>query len=95
MSLFCGGAFRRARNYLERSLAHEAQADLVGSDFPSMAMLYLSWTLHMLGYPQRALELYGGPRSSLAGNPPIGEPPVSAMAVYCWRSRATWTRWRS
>jgi class 3 adenylate cyclase/tetratricopeptide (TPR) repeat protein len=59
MSLFCGGSFRRARNYLERSLKHEAKANLVGSDFPSMAMLYLSWTFHILGYPQRARELYG------------------------------------
>jgi tetratricopeptide (TPR) repeat protein len=59
MSLFCGGSFRRARNYLERSLEHEAKADLVGSDFPSMAMLYLSWTFHILGYTQRARELYG------------------------------------
>jgi class 3 adenylate cyclase/tetratricopeptide (TPR) repeat protein len=59
MSLFCGGSLRRARNYLEQSLEHEAKADVVGSDFPSMAMLYLSWTFHLLGYPQRARELFG------------------------------------
>ena len=58
MSLFCGGTFRRARHYLQRSLRYEAHADLVGSDFPSMAFLYLSWTLHILGRPQRAFELY-------------------------------------
>ena len=53
-----GARFRRARHYLQRSLRYEAHADLVGSDFPSMAFLYLSWTLHILGHPQRALELY-------------------------------------
>jgi class 3 adenylate cyclase len=58
MSLFCGGTLRRARHYLQRSLRYEAHTDLVGSDFPSMAFLYLSWTLHILGHPQRAFELY-------------------------------------
>lgn len=58
MSLFCGGHFKRARRYLDRSLHYDAQADLVGSDFPSMAMLYLSWTLQILGLHNKALELF-------------------------------------
>ncbi|MDW9927074.1 AAA family ATPase [Sinorhizobium meliloti] len=58
MSIFCGGNFRGARRYLERSLGYEAQAKLIGSDFPSMAYLYLSWTMHLLGHPRQALEQY-------------------------------------
>ncbi len=58
MSVFCGGNFRGARRYLERSLGHESQAELVGSDFPSMAYLYLSWTMHILGHPRPAFEQY-------------------------------------
>jgi class 3 adenylate cyclase/tetratricopeptide (TPR) repeat protein len=58
MSLFCRGELEDARQYLERALSHKDRADEVGSDFPSMAMIYLSWTLHILGFRQRALELY-------------------------------------
>lgn len=58
MSLFCQGELAAARQYLEDALSHRDSADKVGSDFPSMAMIYLSWTLHILGYRRRALKLY-------------------------------------
>lgn len=58
MSLFCQGKLAAARQYLERALGHKESADQVGSDFPSMSMIYLSWTMHILGYHQQALELY-------------------------------------
>ncbi|CAN7407267.1 ATP-binding protein [Mesorhizobium caraganae] len=58
MSLFCQGELAAARQYLERALSHKDSADKVGSDFPSMAMIYLSWTLHILGYRRQALKLY-------------------------------------
>lgn len=58
MSLFCQGELAAARQYLERALSHKGSADKVGSDFPSMAMIYLSWTLHILGYRRQALKLY-------------------------------------
>jgi class 3 adenylate cyclase/tetratricopeptide (TPR) repeat protein len=58
MSLFSQGHLAEARDYLEQSLQYEAQAEQVGSDFPSMSMLYLSWTLQLLGLGKEALELY-------------------------------------
>ncbi|WP_143748938.1 ATP-binding protein [Mesorhizobium sophorae] len=58
MSLFSQGELVKARQYLERALSHKDSADKVGSDFPSMAMIYLSWTLHILGYRSQALKLY-------------------------------------
>ncbi|BCG96538.1 ATP-binding protein [Mesorhizobium sp. 131-2-1] len=58
MTLFCQGELVAARQYLERALSHKDSADKVGSDFPSMAMIYLSWTLHILGYRRQALKLY-------------------------------------
>ncbi|RUW17362.1 AAA family ATPase, partial [Mesorhizobium sp. M4B.F.Ca.ET.013.02.1.1] len=44
MTLFSQGELVAARQYLERALSHKESADKVGSDFPSMAMIYLSWT---------------------------------------------------
>jgi class 3 adenylate cyclase/tetratricopeptide (TPR) repeat protein len=58
MSFFCQGELKSARQYLERALAHKSRADDVGSDFPSMSMIYLSWTMHILGYHREALELF-------------------------------------
>ncbi|MDX8434674.1 adenylate/guanylate cyclase domain-containing protein [Mesorhizobium abyssinicae] len=58
MTLFSQGELVAARQYLERALSHKESADKVGSDFPSMAMIYLSWTLHILGYRRQALKLY-------------------------------------
>ena len=58
MSLFSQGNLVEARDHLERSLAHQEHASKIGSDFPSMPMLYLSWTLQLLGDHERAIELY-------------------------------------
>ncbi|PZM08813.1 adenylate/guanylate cyclase domain-containing protein [Rhizobium tubonense] len=58
MSLFAQGHLEQARDYLEQSLRYETRADEIGSDFPSMTMLYLSWTLQLIGSDQRALDLY-------------------------------------
>lgn len=58
MSLFCQGQLKTARQYLERALSHKARADEVGSDFPSMANIYLSWTMHILGNHEEALEFF-------------------------------------
>jgi predicted ATPase/class 3 adenylate cyclase len=58
MSLFCRGQLTSARCYLERALSYRAKADEVGSDFPSMAMIYLSWTMQILGNHEKALEYF-------------------------------------
>ncbi len=58
MSLFCQGQLKSARHYLEGALVYKDKTDQVGSDFPSMSLIYLSWTLHILGYHQQALELF-------------------------------------
>ena len=58
MSLFSQGNLKGARDYLERSLGYEAHKATIGSDFPSMPMLYLAWTLHLLGEHQRSIDLY-------------------------------------
>ncbi len=58
MSLFCQGKLLTALPHLERALTYEARADEVGSDFPSMAMLYLAWTRHLLGDADAALAMY-------------------------------------
>ena len=58
MSLFCQGQLMSARLYLERALSYRARADEVGSDFPSMAMIYLSWSMQILGHHEAALELF-------------------------------------
>ncbi|WP_040678618.1 ATP-binding protein [Rhizobium mesoamericanum] len=58
MCFFSQGHFEKARDFLERALRHADRADEIGSDFPSMAMLYLSWTLQLTGHDARAIELY-------------------------------------
>jgi class 3 adenylate cyclase/tetratricopeptide (TPR) repeat protein len=58
MSLFCLGQLTSARLYLERALVHRTRADEVGSDFPSMAMIYLSWTMQILGNHDEALKYF-------------------------------------
>lgn len=58
MSLFCRGQLTSARLYLERALGHRARAEEVGSDFPSMSMIYLSWTMQILGNDEEALKLF-------------------------------------
>ena len=58
MTLFCEGKFVFAREYLERALTYRDRAEFVGSDFPSMAHIYLSWTMHILGDTGKALNSY-------------------------------------
>ena len=58
MCFFSQGHFGPARDYLEQALSHVDRADEIGSDFPSMAMLYLSWTLQLTGHEAKAIELY-------------------------------------
>ncbi|MFC0803883.1 MULTISPECIES: ATP-binding protein [Sinorhizobium] len=58
MCAFSRGQFRKAKALLEDALRHREKADRIGSDFPSMAMIYLSWTLELLGEEQGALSLF-------------------------------------
>ncbi|MDM9625612.1 adenylate/guanylate cyclase domain-containing protein [Rhizobium sp. S152] len=58
MCLFCQGQFTQAKDYLERALQHLDRAEEIGSDFPSMSMLYLSWTLQITDDEAGAMELY-------------------------------------
>ncbi|MBY3270156.1 adenylate/guanylate cyclase domain-containing protein [Rhizobium laguerreae] len=58
MCAFVRGQFSQARDSLERALSHKSSANRIGSDFPSMTMVYLSWTLQMLGEDKRAFELF-------------------------------------
>ncbi|MDE1996811.1 MAG: adenylate/guanylate cyclase domain-containing protein, partial [Rhizobiaceae bacterium] len=58
MCHFSLGHFFQAREYLEEALLYAGHADEVGSDFPSMAMSYLAWTLQMIGLDQAAIELF-------------------------------------
>src|SRR3546814_5849686 len=57
MSLFCRGQLTSARLYLERALSYRGKAGEIGSDFPSMALIYLSWTVQLLGDQEAALKL--------------------------------------
>ena len=65
MSLFCRGQFASARFHLERALDHRASAREVGSDFPSMAVIYLAWTMQILGYHEEALDLFQDAHASV------------------------------
>lgn len=58
MCLFYLGKLKDAKQYLERALEHRNRAEEIGSDFPSMAMIYLSWTLQILGEADGALDVY-------------------------------------
>src|SRR3546814_13755670 len=58
MSLFCRGQLTSARLYLERALSYRGQAGEIGSDFPSMALIYLSWPVQILGDQEAALKLF-------------------------------------
>jgi tetratricopeptide (TPR) repeat protein len=70
MSLFCRGQLTSARLYLERALTYRGRADEVGSDFPSMAMIYLSWTMHILGDQAAALALFREAESTVRSQSP-------------------------
>ena len=58
MSLFSRGQLTSARLHLEQALEHAGRAQEVGSDFPSMAMIYLSWALQVLGEQDQALARF-------------------------------------
>ncbi|PZM09990.1 AAA family ATPase [Rhizobium tubonense] len=58
MCAFARGRFVEARHSLEEALTHREHANNVGSDFPSMSMIYLSWTLLMLGAEDQAMGLF-------------------------------------
>lgn len=58
MCAFARGSFPAAREALLEALDHRQHANEVGSDFPSMSMLYLSWTLQILGETDAAMELF-------------------------------------
>lgn len=58
MCAFSRGLFDEARPYLEQALAYRTAAEEIGSDFPSMSMIYLSWTLQLLGEEKEALALF-------------------------------------
>lgn len=58
MCAFARGNFAAAREALEEALRHRELAHAIGSDFPSMAMIYLSWTLLLLGEEKGAVDLF-------------------------------------
>ncbi|RAX37947.1 adenylate/guanylate cyclase domain-containing protein [Rhizobium tropici] len=58
MCAFARGNFPEAREVLLEALEHRERSHEVGSDFPSMSMLYLSWTLQILGETDAAMELF-------------------------------------
>ncbi|THK35927.1 tetratricopeptide repeat protein [Ensifer sp. MPMI2T] len=58
MCAFSRGRLKEARSYLGEALAHRSAAEEVGSDFPSMSMIYLSWTLQLLGQEEESLALF-------------------------------------
>jgi class 3 adenylate cyclase/tetratricopeptide (TPR) repeat protein len=70
MSLFCLGQLKSARLFLERALVHKARAEEVGSDFPSMAMIYLSWTMQILGDHDEALRCFREAEATVRGQSP-------------------------
>src|SRR3546814_15927637 len=58
MSLFCRGQLTSARLYLERALSYRGKAGEICSEFPGMALIYLSWTVQILGDQEAALKLF-------------------------------------
>ena len=70
MSLFCLGQLKSARLFIERALVYKARAEEVGSDFPSMAMIYLSWTMQILGNHDEALRCFREAEATVRGQSP-------------------------
>ncbi len=68
MCLFSQGHLEQARDYLEQALIHVDRANEIGSDFPSMTMLYLSWTLQLMGEETSAIELYTAAEADARGH---------------------------
>jgi predicted ATPase/class 3 adenylate cyclase len=58
MCSFSRGRLKEAKSYLGEALAHQSDAEVVGSDFPNMSMIYMSWTLQLLGEEDEAMALY-------------------------------------
>ncbi len=58
MSQFCRGEFLAASDYLSNALAHINRSDEVGSDFPSMALIYLSWAQYIRNQPEASIKSY-------------------------------------
>jgi class 3 adenylate cyclase/tetratricopeptide (TPR) repeat protein/ABC-type transport system involved in cytochrome c biogenesis ATPase subunit len=58
MSLFCKGEFVVADDLLTQALTHINRSDEIGSDFPSMAQIYLSWTRYIRNFPEEAIDSY-------------------------------------
>jgi len=58
MSVFCQGRLKTAKSYLTRALRHKEKAEEIGSDFPSMPLIYLSWAQHILGHRLEAVRTF-------------------------------------
>ena len=58
MSLFCRGEFTAADELLTKALTFINQSDEIGSDFPSMALIYLSWTKYIRNLPAEAIKCF-------------------------------------
>jgi predicted ATPase len=43
---------------LTQALTHINRSDEIGSDFPSMAQIYLSWTRYIRNFPEEAIDSY-------------------------------------
>jgi len=70
MSLFCRGEFTAADELLTKSLSYINRSDEVGSDFPSMALIYLSWTKYIRNQPDSAIRFYNEALSIVQVQPP-------------------------
>jgi class 3 adenylate cyclase/tetratricopeptide (TPR) repeat protein len=58
MCAFSRGRLQEARAYFDRALEYRWAADQIGSDYPSMSMIYLSWTLQLLGDEEHAIRMF-------------------------------------
>lgn len=58
MCAFSRGRLQEAKAYLDQALEYRSFADVVGSDYPSMSMIYISWTLQLLGEEQEAMRFF-------------------------------------
>ena len=58
MSLFCRGEFTAADELLTNALSFISRSDEIGSDFPSMALIYLSWTKYIRNLPDEAISCF-------------------------------------
>lgn len=67
MCAFARGRFPEAREALLEALDHREHSHEIGSDFPSMSMLYLSWTLQILGEVDAAMELFSAAEMEARG----------------------------